>query len=72
MKYLHVSDAGDVELLETEPTQEDLGNVDNGYLEILKLEVKDGEVAVQKATATLNEAEGDAEEDEYELGWKSL
>lgn len=72
MKYLAVDMDGSGVLLKTpQPAEEDLKAVYNGNAYIFQLEVNEqGDIQVRWPDITLNSAEGEEEEDEYEVEWK--
>ncbi len=72
MSYLLIGEHGDVEVKKEELSQEDMGLIDQGSLMAFCTEIIRGEPRFRKAVVSLNEAEGDAEEDEYEVDWELL
>lgn len=67
MRHVMLDMDGNANLLKTEePTQDDLKAVHNGDVCLLQI----SETEIRWPDITCNQAEGEEEEDEYEVEWK--
>lgn len=68
MSYLRIEEDGEQNEQQSEPGQEDLMQVEQGTLSLIRY--YNGHF--ERAVVNLLEAEGEEEEDEYELGWERI